>query len=52
MTPAAKASTEYLEELSILLRNQGFTVYPRDSRDIDVEYDRSDERRVGKECRL
>ncbi len=39
MTPAAKASTEYLEELSILLRNQGFTVYPRESRDIDVEYD-------------
>ena len=41
MESTAKASTKYLEELSILLRNQGFIVHPRETRDIDVEHDGS-----------
>ena len=41
MESSAKASTKYLEELSILLRSQGFTVHPRETRDIDVEHDGS-----------
>ena len=41
MESSQKASTKYLEELSILLRNQGFTVHPRETRDIDVEHDGS-----------
>ena len=41
MESSVKTSTKYLEELSILLRSQGFTVHPRESRDIDVEHDGS-----------
>lgn len=41
MTSSAKVSTKYLEELSILLRSQGFIVHARESRDIDVELDGS-----------
>lgn len=41
MESTAKASTKYLEELSILLRSQGFIVHPGESRDIDVELDGS-----------
>lgn len=41
MASIIKASTKYLEELSIQLRSLGFTVHPRESRDIDVEHDGS-----------
>lgn len=41
MESTAKASTKYLEELSILLRSQGFIVHPGETRDIDVELDGS-----------
>ena len=41
MESTAKASTKYLEELSILLRSQGFVVHPGETRDIDVEHDGS-----------
>lgn len=41
MESYAKASTKYLEELSILLRSQGFILHPRETRDIDVEHDGS-----------
>lgn len=41
MESFAKASTKCLEELSILLRNQGFIVHPGETRDIDVEHDGS-----------
>ena len=41
MISDTKASTKYLEELSTLLRSQGFAIHPRESRDIDVEYEGS-----------
>lgn len=41
MESSAKTSTKYLKELCIQLRSQGFTVYPRESKDIDVEHDGS-----------
>ncbi len=41
MRSTPKASTEYLEELRIQLRGQGFTVHCNESRDIDVEHDGS-----------
>ena len=41
MKSTPKASTEYLEELRIQLRSQGFTVHCNESRDIDVEHDGS-----------
>lgn len=41
MESSTKASTKYLEELSRQLRSQGFAIHPRESRDIDVEYDGS-----------
>ena len=41
MISDTKASTKYLEELSTLLRSQGFAIYSRESRDIDVEYEGS-----------
>nr|WP_326208021.1 hypothetical protein [uncultured Oscillibacter sp.] len=39
MASAAKTSTNYLKELSIQLKSQGFTVRPGESGDIDVEYE-------------
>ena len=58
MISDTKASTKYLEELSTLLRSQGFAIHPRESRDIDVEYEGSLLCRIndlgilrGKDCR-